>query len=290
MKDSEKMKKDLLYVFNDSNNTFKDDQIIISMYIKKNYKKICYMDLKEFSSIVTISENIINDFLFQLGFSDYDGFRKDLRKFIMAELKTTERFQLTMNNLEPQVKSVLNSVVEKEMQNLSNLLLSFDEKMFTSIVEDLINSNEIIVVATRSSMPIAIYVEYIFNRIGKKTRKIISCGTENFDPLVLADRDTVILAIGFARYSNDTLKILSFFKRRNFKIISITDNPLSPLSRFSDKTLCIPCDSNSFTDFYAVPICIINIIVTLISQLNKDISLKYLNEFENIAKELGFYF
>jgi DNA-binding MurR/RpiR family transcriptional regulator len=85
-------------------------------------------------------------------------------------------------------------------------------------------------------------------------------------------------------------KILSYFKKKNFKIISITDNYMSPLAHFSDIVLTIPYESVSFTDFYAVPIAVINTIVILLSQVDEKMSLKYLNEFENIAKDMGFYF
>jgi DNA-binding MurR/RpiR family transcriptional regulator len=98
------------------------------------------------------------------------------------------------------------------------------------------------------------------------------------------------MAFGFARYPKETIKILGFFRKRNFRIISITDNNLSPLARLSDIVLTIPCESISFTDFFAVPMSLVNILVISVSQLDEETSLKHLNEFENIAKDMGFYF
>lgn len=65
---------------------------------------------------------------------------------------------------------------------------------------------------------------------------------------------------------------------------------MSPLAHFSNLVLTVPYESVSFTDSYAVPISIVNILVILLSQYDEEKTLKYLNEFEDIAKDMGFFF
>jgi len=130
----------------------------------------------------------------------------------------------------------------------------------------------------------------MFNILGKKATKIISSATDNFNKFSLFDDNALVISIGFARYPKETIKILSFFKKNNFKIVSITDNLMSALAPLSDIIFTIPCESISITDFYATPICVINIIIVLLSQIDKESSIRYLNKFEEIAKDIGFYF
>lgn len=285
----ERYKEEFLQKLKENNHRFTKDHIAIAEYLKKNYKKVSYMKLNELSEVLKMDSNVIKEYLNLIGFNDYEEFRKSLREIITVKLKTTDRFQISME-INPKISSILNLVVNKEMQNMNHFLNTFDERTFSTIIEEIMDAPEIIVVGTRASSPVAIYAEYIFNRIGKKTKKIISGGSENFDYLSTVDRNALVMAFGFARYPKETIKILGFFRKRNFRIISITDNNLSPLARLSDIVLTIPCESISFTDFFAVPMSLVNILVISVSQLDEETSLKHLNEFENIAKDMGFYF
>lgn len=261
----------------------------LAEYLKLHYKKVCYMSIDELVSEISIDVEIICRYLQKIGFKNYEDFRKSLRKTITVELSSSERFQIFME-IYPNVHNILHHVVNKEIQNLNHLIHSFDKDNFLKVIEAIHHAPEIIAVGTRASAPIAIYAEETFNRIGKKAGKIISGGTENFNFLSTVDRNALILVFGFARYPKETIKILNFFKKRNFKIISLTDDLYSPLVPFSDIVLTVPCESVSFTDFIATPMAIVNTLVIAISQIDKEKSFKYLNEFENIAKDMGFYF
>lgn len=285
----DKYKKDFLNSLTVSVNLLTEEQIKTADYIKKNYKKVSYMNLSEFSEKLKLEPSVIEGYLKIVGFNDYEDFRKALRKTITVELKTTDRFQISME-VNPKINNIFNQVINKEIQNLNNMMKMFDENTFSRIIEEVLNAPEVIVVGTRASATIAIYAEFILNRIGKRAKKIISGGTENFDTLATVDRNALVIAFGFARYPKETVKILNFFKRRNFKIISITDNSSSPLAPFSDIVFAAPCESISFTDFFGVPICLVNTIAISIGQLDEETTLKHLNEFEDIAKDMGFYF
>ncbi|KUO73045.1 MAG: hypothetical protein APF77_20445 [Clostridia bacterium BRH_c25] len=290
MKDYEQHKKNFLKLLSESASTMPSEYQKVAKYIRRYYKKVSFMNLPELTEKLSIEEEIINNYISNIGFQSFEEFRNELRHVAMVDLKTTDRFQISMDMINPKVNSIMNLVVNKEISNLKSLSTTLNEQTFASIVGEVIKANEIIVVGTRASAPITLYAEYMLNRIGKRTGKIMSGGTENLDSLSLIDRSSLVIGFGFARYPKETIKLLSFFKKRNMKIISITDNLMSPLARFSDIVMTIPCESMSFTDFYATPICVINALVILVSQLDEHTSLKHLNEFENIAKDMGFYF
>lgn len=290
MKPYKDHKKEFLNKLTDETLNFSEEEKKIALYIKKYCKKVSYMNLPELLKAAETSEENIKSYLTKMSYNSYDDFRRELREVLMVDMKTTEAFKISMDMIHPKINNILDFIVKKETDNLNEFKKTFDEEAFRNVIEAIINANDIILVGTRASAPIAIYAEYIFNKIGKRSRKIISGGTENFDFLSLIDRNTLVLAFGFARYPKDTIKILSFFKKKNFKIISVTDNYLSPLARFSDMIYTVPIESYSFTDSYVIPVSLINIIAILISQLDEDNSMKHLTEFEEIAKDIGFYF
>lgn len=267
-----------------------DYEFALAEYIKENYKKIAFLDMMDVSKILSIETVYISSYIEKIGFKNYEELRNFIREMAMSELKTTDRFEFSLININPKINDIKNIIIKKEISNLNKMMENFDETTFYSILEHIIKAPEIIVVGTRSSSIIAIYAEHMFNRLGKKTTKIISGATENFDNFSLFDVNALVLSIGFARYPKETIRITNFFKKHNFKIISITDNVMSALTPLSDIVLTIPCDSVSITDFYATPISVINIITVLLSQIDKDGSISYLNKYEDTAKDLGFYF
>lgn len=283
-------KKDFFSNLDSKKDLLSDKELSIYNYIKKNYKKVAYTNITEICKNLGLEKEDLNTFSSKVGFKSYESLRTNLREVIMTQLKTTDRFRISQDLKSLDIDNVLDTVVNTEIKNLTNLLNSVDKEILKSIVKEILGTEEMIILGTRTSAPIAIYAEYIFNRIGRKTRKIISGGTEVFDDLTSLERNTLILAFGFARYPKETIKTLNYFKKKNFKIISITDSIMSPLAHFSDIVLNIPYEGVSFTDFYAVPTSIVNILVTLVSQYDEERTLKYLNEFENIAKDMGFYF
>ncbi len=267
-----------------------DSEVKLAQYIRDNYKKISFLDMMDVSKILAIDPEHIATYVNKLGFKDYEELRNIIRDFAMSELSSTDRFEFSLININPKINNIKNIVINKEISNLNKLMENFDEVTFYSILEEIIKAPEIIVVGTRSSSIIADYIEQMFNRLGKKTTKISSGATDNFNKFSLFDDNALVLAIGFARYPKETIRIVNFFKKYNFKIVSITDNAMSALGPLSDIVFTIPCESVSMTDFYATPISVINMIIILLSQIDKEGSISYLNKFEDIAKDYGFYF
>jgi len=274
----------------DNSLNLNDSEITLAEYIKENYKKISFLDMLDVSKILDIEPEHISTYVNKLGLKDYEELRNAIRDFAMSELSSTDRFEFSLININPKINNIKNIVINKEISNLNKLIENFDEATLYSILEEIIKAPEIIVVGTRSSSIIATYAEKMFNRLGKKTVKIVSGATDNFNKFSLFDDNALVLAIAFARYPKETVRIVNFFKKYNFKIASITDNEMSALAPLSDIVLTIPCESVSITDFYATPISVLNIIIILLSQIDKEGSISYLNKFEDIAKDYGFYF
>ncbi len=265
-------------------------ELKLADYIRTNYKKISFLDMTDVSKILSVEPEHIAAYANKLGFKDYEELRNIIRDFAMSELSSTDRFEFSLININPRINNIKNLVINKEISNLNKLMDNFDEVTFYSILEEIIKAPEIIVVGTRSSSIIAIYAEHMLTRLGKKTWKITSGATDSLNSFSLFDDNALVLAIGFARYPKETVRIVNFFKKHNFKIVSLTDNVMSALTPLSDITFTIPCESVSITDFYATPISVINMIIILLSQIDKEGSISYLNKFEDIAKDYGFYF
>ncbi|MEN1760423.1 MurR/RpiR family transcriptional regulator [Anoxynatronum sibiricum] len=286
----EDYKQNFLKKLTEASLDLNETETVLATYVKENYKKVSLLDLDDVSKILSIEPVHIVRYITKLGFKNYEDLRSTLRDFAMSELSSADRFEFSQISLAPQISNIKNVVIHKELSNLNKLIDRFDEAAFYSLLERIIIAPEIIVVGTRSSSILALYIDQMFNKLGKHTIAITSGATTQLDNLPLLHNEALVLALGFARYPKETVRMVSFFKKRQHAVVSITDHATSPLAPFSDVTFTVPCQSVSITDFYATPFSVINMIIILLSQIDKDRSASYLNRFEDMAKDFGFYF
>ena len=80
-----------------------------------------------------------------------------------------------------------------------------------------------------------------------------------------------------------------FAKERKAKIITLTDNVLSPLYNLSDHCILTKNNINSFVDSFVAPLSIINLIIILAGLRKKDTLIENYSIMENIWREKKIY-
>ncbi|MHB1653328.1 MAG: MurR/RpiR family transcriptional regulator [Desulfitobacteriaceae bacterium] len=95
--------------------------------------------------------------------------------------------------------------------------------------------------------------------------------------------DTLLIIVGFPRYSTITLKIAELARNVGAKIIVITDTPISPFCRFADVNLFAATASDGFLDSYTAPLALSNSLVQAVSHLQKE---RVLANLEKVEKGL----
>ena len=75
-----------------------------------------------------------------------------------------------------------------------------------------------------------------------------------------------MLMFSFPRYSEVNYSIMELAKKRQAKIILITDRVTSPLATYADYLLTVKIDGVGFTNSYVVPLCVAESLAILIGQ------------------------
>ena len=101
--------------------------------------------------------------------------------------------------------------------------------------------------------------------------------------------DDVCLAISFPRYSNQTIKALSFAKSRGATIISVTDGESSPIAPFATHLLVAKSSMVSFVDSLVAPLSVINALIAACAKEKKDNVYADLKALEEIWDEYRVY-
>jgi DNA-binding MurR/RpiR family transcriptional regulator len=261
----------------------------IKDYIVSNFKEIPYMNYSQFVHDLNISQEYADNFLNENGFSSFSDFRMKITEIIFDMIHNNEAL-FDENFNKEDIKDILSLNIEVEENNMKSMLSSIDYNNLNTLIFDILNSPEIIIIGTRASTTLAHYSSYMLNKIGINVKKITSTGTSSFDNIQNFDRSSLIIAFGFHRYPMETIKILNYFSRKNFKIISITDNEKSPLCKFSSYSLFVKAYSIGYTDSFTNSLVLINTIALAISKIINKKVIKRLNDFEETAKNLEYYF
>lgn len=268
-------------------NKMSKGQKIIAEFIIHNYDKAAFMTAATLGSTLNVSESTVVRFANTLGYSGYRDLQKELQEVIKSKLTTVQR--LTMAEDFAGNNNVLANVMESDIQNIKRTIDELDLKSMNKATKLLANCKSIYVIGLRSSTFLAGYLCFYLNFLFSNVKLITAGPNDVFEQLLKADKDDVVIAITFPRYSKRTLEAIDYAKSKGCSIISITDSLISPTVSKSDTTLIARNEMVSFIDSLVAPMSLINaLIIALGIEKKKDIT-SYFEDLENIWKTYNVY-
>lgn len=288
MRDEKKFKEILSQVIDLS---ITDTRIIEK--IIRNYRYFPFFNYPQFLREIDLSHEEAIAFITSNGYQTFSEMQTNIARVMLdyfPNLTLEEQMNKESLLFEEEISNIVKEIAELEINNIQHMLRSFNVQNINKLIRELATSPEVIIIANRISIPLANYASSIWNRIGINVKTITSADTCIFDTVHNYDRSSLVIVFGFWRYPKDTLKLMNYFKRKNFEIVAITDNEKSPLVYLSKYSIFVRGDSLIYTDSYVNAIILLNSIAIALCRLNQDKVVKRLYEFEETAKNLDYYF
>ncbi len=261
-------------------------QKILSDYIIENYDKAAFMTAGALGRAVGVSESTVVRFTYALGYKGYPKLQKHLQEIIKNRLTTIQRLNI-MDGLEPE--KLIDNVLKMDISNLNTTRASLDVDIFNKIVESMISAKHLYIVGFRSSAPLAQFLAFYLRYILDNITLVSTENSDVFTQLLHVDSEDVVMGITYPRYSSQTIKGLRFAKSKGAKIITMTDNELSPLYELADICLLTKNDINSFVDSYVAPLSLINALIMMIGTVKKDKLTENFNTLEELWEDNNIY-
>ena len=117
----------------------------------------------------------------------------------------------------------------------------------------------------------------------------VNGASEVFEQMIRIGKDDVIIGISFPRYSQRTVKALSFAKNRGATVIAITDSKSSPVALEATNLLISKSDMASFVDSLVAPMSLINALIVGVTMRKKNEIEEIFTELEQIYDEYQVY-
>ncbi|MGI6663970.1 MAG: MurR/RpiR family transcriptional regulator [Christensenellaceae bacterium] len=279
-------KLDLLERMQEEYASYSKGQKAIAKYISENYDKAAFMTAGAMGREVGVSESTVVRFAYALGYGGYPELQKHLQEIIKNKLTNVQRLNL-MEGLSEE--DIIDSVLKMETNNLKATRQMLDMEVLEDVIESIVQARKIFVIGFRSSAPLAQFLTYYLSFIFENPQQITLGAADIYSQLVHVDKEDVVIGLGFPRYSMQTVEGLEFAKERGAKIITLTDNKLSPLYAVADDCILTKSNINSFVDSLVAPLSIINALIIMIGLRKKNELLENFSVMEQVWREKKIY-
>ena len=173
----------------------------------------------------------------------YDGF-SDLQEIFRQRLRGRvtsyeERLRQVRTHEAGMPRSglVLDGFIEAAERSIADFRAKLEPEALEAAVRLLAEADTIFLVGARRSFPVATYLAYALARLGIRYVLVDGAGGLAADQIELVRPTDAVLAISFTPYASETVALAQAGKRRDAKLISITDSVFSPIAPVADAWL-----------------------------------------------------
>ncbi|USG68288.1 MurR/RpiR family transcriptional regulator [Brevibacillus ruminantium] len=197
---------------------------------------------------IGVSETTVIRFCYAMG---YSGFSQLQREVFAEQLRNEKNAFTHHQETEERFKNkqhFFSEVVKENLRRIEGMLGLISETSFEKVLRKISKSKKVLSVGLRSSYAPAHWLAFSLRMLCEDAQ-VYNPNTDDIVQLSSKmDKQWVLIAFSFKRYSKETLDIVRIAKNRGVYIIAITDDVLAPVSQHADIVLQVPCTDSSTLD------------------------------------------
>ena len=252
-------------------------------YVAGNFNSVAYMNADKLCYAAQCTMEELNAFFLCLGGKNMLEFKNLLRDIAYSETGGPD------DVLESSLRGIADMVMRYEMTNITEFSAGLDFELVSQLAQDLLSASEVYLVGMRSSPQLTGYAAHILGRVGIKTR-IVDANEQYVGTVTAMDRSGLVLSFGFSRYHKGSVALLNMLRKHGFRMVAITDYPMSPLAQLSDYSLCIPRHSHDYTVSFVTGTMLLNILAIHMGMQDKSGLMNQLRQYDEITQSLEYFF
>lgn len=217
-------------------NNFTKRQKVIAKYIVDFPKDVALQTAKQIGQACETSETTVIRLCSSLGYSGFSELQKEIQMSLLVDVSGSTNpignFREISNTLKN--TNLIHYVMEQDNAYVKATLEDIDHEQYQEAINKLVESDNRIVLGFRSSYGPASWLTFSLNIVvGNTTQYQGEIEDVNY-LLSRVDENTVVVAISFPRYVQDTFSFVKAAKKKGACIIAITDDRLSPIGQYAD--------------------------------------------------------
>jgi DNA-binding MurR/RpiR family transcriptional regulator len=279
------MKTNVIQLIQNKAPELTESQRKVADYIIKNAMDVSFLTVDQLAGLVGTSTTTIMRMTFKLGFSGYAEFQKELQELLRNRVDPQTRLQANLKEINK--SDLLIRCAEKQIENIRSTIDLTDTQTLNKVIERICSANRIYCLGTRTSKPVAQFLNHGFNRLFGNCQ--LANEEEWPEKVTNFSASDLVIIISFPRYSSKMINMARVAKQNNAQIISITDGYSSPLVSFTD--LLLPCSYQSvaFHNSIIGPMFIADYLISAIAINYPDKTKDRFKSIEPIITDLGYH-
>lgn len=202
-----------------------------------------------------------------LGFPGYTQLQEVVRGLLVTG-RTLERYYEAVQRERSRQPSaavdVFKQVLLHDIENLRRTLERLSERDVQRAVALLSRAGHIFVAGAAASYGTACFLTYNLQSLLRSVT-LIQPGLDFFHQLRAIDRHSALVAIGFPRYTETTLRLLHYARSRGAATVAVTDSPASPLATLADAVLTASIATPAATDSHTAALSLVTALLTALA-------------------------
>ncbi len=240
----------------------------IANYFNKYQDEAAFLAAGEIAHRLNLSEATLVRFARSLGFDSYPAMRTVLQDNFRHRVTHSNRLRSRLTELR-ESGGIFERLVTSEIDYLTEALQSVDRNALDAAVELLRTRSRVFVFGIGPSISLVDLLEIRLTRSAKHVISLKTSGREVLEPLLLMNKDDLLIVIGFYNMTPNLQMALEHANKNKTPVILVTDT-LGPLIK--DKVDVILAARRGPVSAYhslTVPMTIINTLLLMLSQVDE---------------------
>ncbi|MGP4081563.1 MurR/RpiR family transcriptional regulator [Pseudalkalibacillus sp. R45] len=267
-------------------NTLTNRQKLVAKYMIDHPYKVATLTAKEIGANTETSETTVIRLCYTLGFSGFSELQKQVNTFLIEKNRDDplEKYRESTGELSAK-DNLIHHIMNQDIASIEKTFSNLSEEMYRKIIDVILQSKKRFIVGLRSSYAPATWLHFSLNIVKGDTSLYKGEIDDAIYMLTEMDEDCLVIAFSFPRYIQETVSFVSAAKKKGAKVLTITDDPLSPVGVLSDWLIKVdtpsPAALNGMTPIFSV----LNVLVSGVASSEwKDVG-RRINEYEQVSQE-----
>lgn len=254
----------------------------VARFVEAHLTDAGFMNTRDLAQAAGVSLATVVRFPRVLGYEDFEEFRLAIRDHVNIELGGVERLK-SLPHDEPSIDNLMNQIIKEDVENLRRLTRNLSEQHIERFVESLQTADRTVVLAFRYVAPLGSYFAYSLDKIKPGVEVHTLADSTLYDRVRSMGPHDAIVAIGFARYPSDLVKLLHYARSLERRVLCITDSSISPLVSLADTCVFAAGTIRDFVGSLAAPGALINCLISELARRTEPAAVERLGAVEEAA-------
>lgn len=282
---------DVLKAINQAIPGLSKGQKVVAYYILENWQAVAYKSARTLAEELSVSQSTILRTADQLGFNGFPALQEALQGVISEKVSILSRLDLATTDEKKQGSATdeIAKVLRLHEANLQKTFNQLDAEIVSRVATILLKADRVAVLGMRSSSAVAHSLGFNLSLVRNNVQVFDSDYMLLEYIASMGPADALVVA-SFSRYTMAAIESARAAKKRNCKVVAITDNLTSPLIALADESFTVSTTSRHINHSFMAAIAIVDAILTLITHAGQQEARKKMTGIEEQVDALKIFF